>query len=399
MKPKMTHEIVSAFLGYHQKRGYKIFKSFPLVSEDPTVMFVNATVTPFKRWYAEQSGPEGNFALVQKCFRLGDTSGLSLIETNPYYFTFFQMCGSGIFGIKHAEAVGYLLDVLLCVIGLKKEKLLFVAPDDTEFLPALKTNDIDEKNIFVIRENGFFWQEWRFGKLGLVGNGLTVVHSRSEQKASLQSMESDHDCYVDLLNLIYIYGQEAEDGRVIPIPHPGFDFGMGLERIASVMQGCDGYNIDSVKPLVDVVSQFASDRGLEMEIGTLRLLTNHLRSICLLSDEGVIPSNKKHGYTLRKLVRHLLELIWSKARITMPIDELVVSFAGQLGKCGLILRCPTSSICTVIAEEAEALQRVIASAKNLLKHRPGISAEFLRDTHGLPPALLPLLKGEFDETN
>lgn len=397
MNPRATQEIVNAFLEYHKKRSYKMFESFPLVSEDPTVMFVNATVTPFKRWYADPAGPEGNFALVQKCFRLGDTSGLQLIQANPFYFTFFRMCGSGIFGIEHTEAVKYLLDLLSVALGLNKRKLLFVTPDDDRFLTALAMNNIDEGRIFIIRENGFFWQEWRFGKLGLIGNGLTAVYSRLEGKASLQAMEHNPNQYIDLLNLIYIYGQETESGGVAPIPHPGFDLGMGLERIASAVQEKDGYHIDSVEPLMEVVYGFAANFGLQIEEGTARLLTNHLRSIFMLADEGVLPSNKKHGYALRKLVRHTLELVWSKTGTVVPIQDLALSFAKHLGECGLPLRSPVSLTCDILTKESEALQRAVASAKNLLKRRPNTSAEFLRDTYGLPLALLSILKekGEF----
>ncbi|KKQ18590.1 MAG: Alanine-tRNA ligase [Berkelbacteria bacterium GW2011_GWA1_36_9] len=397
MNPRATQEIVNAFLDYHQKRKYKIFDSFPLVSEDPTVMFVNATVTPFKRWYSDLAGPKGNFALVQKCFRLGDTSGLQLIQTNPFYFTFFRMCGSGVFGIKHTEAVGYLFDLLLVAFGLNKRKLLFVSPDDDRFLAALTANNIDEERIFIIKENGFFWQEWRFGKLGLIGNGLTVVYSQFEGRTSLQTMERNPNQYIDLLNLIYIYGQETESGAVVPVLHPGFDLGMGLERIASALQKKDGYHIDSVEPLMEVVYGFAANCGVEMEEGIARLLTNHLRSIFMLADEGVLPSNKKHGYALRKLIRHTLELVWSKTGTAMPIQDLALSFAKHLGECGLPLRSPASLTCDILTKEYDALQRAVASAKNLLKHRPNASAEFLRDTYGLPPALLSILKekGEF----
>lgn len=395
---KTTQEIVDGFIDYHRKNGYEIFESFPMITDDPTVMFVNATITPFKGRYINSGELPRNFALIQKCFRLGNSNEIDSIRTNPFFLTFFEMCGSGMFGVNHDEAVGHVLD-LLETFGLCRRELLFTVPDDQEFENALLSNGIDKTKIFTIIENGLFWQSWKFGRMGPVGRGLTAVYSKTTGEISLEEMTSKPNLFIDLLNIIHVYGRETENGQIVPITHPGFELGMGLERLIAIMQNTDSYGIDSVKPLVEKVFTFTESRGLNIDMATARVLTNHLRSICVLIDEKVVPSNKKHGYVLRRIIRHFLETTWDNAGCVVPVKELLEAFVAELHSCGLVIKVSISSILDVIEKEAEALQKAMKAAKTVMRRQPNITAEVLKDTYGLSPILLRIAKGGSHESD
>lgn len=386
-----TQDIVSVFRRYHQQGGYTVLDSQPFVSEDPTVMFVNATITPFKSWFTDPSIVPTNFALVQKCFRMGSITGLDTIGTNPFYFTFFEMCGSGTFHVNHSEAVGYLLDMLES-LGLEKSHLAFTIPDDEQFRRAFAENSIDPSSYFTLKKNGHYWQAWKFGKMGPVGKGLTAIYCRTRPASSVDDMVVNPDQFVELLNLIHIYGQENESGIVVPAAHQGFDLGMGLERIAAALQNTDSYGTDSIKPLTNVVSEFANRHGFKIADGAARALTDHLRAIIFLLNEGVIPLNKKHGYVLRRLIRRLLELVWIASGRIIPVSDLIADFRKKLEDCGNRINIQTKTIQQSVSEESLALQAVLQNATCVIKRRPDTSVDVLRDTYGLPPSLLVFVK-------
>jgi alanyl-tRNA synthetase len=201
----VVQEIKSVLIEFHKNKGYKIFDSVTLISADPTVMFMNATITPFKSWFANGSIRPDNYALVQGCLRMGGASELDVVGTNPFYFTLFEMFVSGTFRVTHQKAVSYLLE-FLAEFGVGKQNLYFTIPTQQEFREALKLSGIEEKRIFQLSKNDYFWQEWKFDVPGPVGRGLTVIFSHSSEKVkSVEQLPNDQDCYIELLNLIYIH--------------------------------------------------------------------------------------------------------------------------------------------------------------------------------------------------
>jgi len=382
---KSVQEIKLAFLQYHKKRGYRIFGSFPLVLDDPTVMFVNATITPFKHWFTDPAENPENYALIQRCFRMGGASELDSVGIDPYYHTFFEMFGSGIFNINHTEAIQYLLDLLI-TLNLDKERLYFTIPNDRKFKKGLEINGISKSRIFILETNGVFWQEWKFGKFGPVGKGLTVIYSHSDKEInSVNQMTTNPDRFIELLNLIYIYGQEAQDGKIVPVANSGFDLGGGIERFAATIQECNNYQIDSIKPFVKIITELFENQDYDLDEATARILTDHLRAICILIDEGLNPSNKKHGYVLKKLIRRSLELVWISANQIISIEIPTEKFCERLG-----LNVINTS--NIIREEDEAFRGTIQRAEHILKKQPNIHPDVLWDTYGLSPKLARVLR-------
>jgi len=382
-------KIKDALIEFHEKRGYKIFGSFPLVTDDPTVLFTNATITPFKHWFADPSAKPQNYALIQRCVRMGGASELDVVAINPYYFSSFEMFGSGMFSVDVEEAVTYLFE-LLNVLEIEKERLYFTVPTTGQFRVALINNGVRETRIFPITQNDIFWQEWRFGEPGPVGHGLSVIFSRSAERAhSVNQIAVRSEEFVELLNLIQVHSQTLPDGRMAIAAHPGFDLGIGIERLATVLQGCNSYQIDTIQPLVQTVLKFLLKKVGRTDEVTARICTDHLRTICLLLNEGLKPSNKRHGYVLRKLIRRLLERIWVFADDIVETKPLIGDFIIALGQYERF-KVSSSLVTENIENEEQALRIVLRRAKTVLRKQPSVSRHILRDTYGLTLPLLNL---------
>lgn len=395
-----VEQIKTVLLEYHRKKGYKIFKSFPLVSDDPTVMFTNSTITPFKKWFTDSSIKPQNYALVQNCLRVGGADELNLVGFNPYYHTFFEMFGSGTFAVSHEEAIYYLLEIV-DYLNFEKSRVYFTIPEEEEreFYKALRGNGIEQSHIFTLGDNDLFWQEWKFGKLGPVGRGLTVIYSQTDIVRSVREMTEKPEQFVELLNLIHIYGQETEDGAIISVAQPGFDLGVGIERLAAALQGCNNYQIDSIGPLAEIVHGFLVNQGMGFDESIIRVCTDHLRAICILISEGLSPSNKEHGYVLRKLIRKFLEFVWIALGRIIQVETVVESFAERFNHCGIQAKVSPLIVTTSVIEESLAFRRAISRGRNIVRRRSDIPSKILRDTYGISRELIYLLEKEETHEN
>lgn len=388
-----VQEIKTALLEFHKSRGYRLFDSFSLVSVDPTVMFVNATITPFKSSFVDNSTQPDNYALIQGCLRMGGASELDVVGINPHYFTFFEMFGSGTFRITHEEAVSYLLE-LLAIFGIKKKHLYFTIPASKEFGKALNRSGIEETRIFQLTENGYFWQEWKFGVPGPVGHGITVIFSRSSRKIeSVEQLANNQDQFVELLNLIHIHSQSLPSGGLVPIPNPGFDLGIGIERLAAVLQGCNSYHIDTIFPLVQTVRDFLLKQKEEPVDSVARICTDHFRAIYALLAQGLIPFNKGHGYVLRKLMRRFVETIWSSVGSPLSTEKLLQELSAVFESTGLVSgvsKC--DQVVDKVLKEEAALLSILQRTQQVIQQHPEASPQMLYDTYGISKALLALVQ-------
>ncbi len=397
-----VNDIEEVLLRYHKNRGYRLFNTFPIVSDDPTVMFINATITPFKHFYSSGSKTQRcNYAFTQRCFRLGGASELEVVGVISYYHTFFEMFGSGTFGISHQEAIKYLLE-LFTVLGIEKQRIYYTIPSSEDFRSALIANGVKKNHVFTLKSNtAAFWQEWRFGKMGPIGYGLTAIYSRSSGSVgSVDQMASDIDQFVPFLCLVYVGWKETNDGRIFPVTNPGFDLGVGIERLAAALQECNTYQIDAIAPLVEVVTRYLNSitsRKIKEEI--IRIVVDHLRAICVLIDEGVLPSNKRHGYALRKLIRRILELIWVSTGEVVSIEGVIEDFYDYLTLATRPLSISVNHVIKTIENETSRYITAIQKALQILERQPNISPDALRSTFGLPPPLIPIFSKKGVQTN
>lgn len=383
----MIQQIKESLLAYHQARGFMLYESFPLTTNDPTVLFVNATITPFKHFFGDCGVAPHNYALVQQCLRVGGGAGeLETARVDPNYSSFFEMFGSGLFGCSYRAATEYFLDMLVH-IGLPKTNLRFAVPETTMFATTLVECGVNESSIFTINENGEFWQEWRFGKDGLIGKGITAIYASDDARVvSIDEMANAPQSFVEIGNLIHVYGK-AEGERVVPISHEGFDVGVGVERLAIVLQGKTLYEIAPFRQLVEVIAKHINVLGgKDADSGTLRVVTDHLRSINTLIQEGLKPGNKQQAFVLRKLIRSMLETVWLSIGHIIFSAEIVRAFA-EIDVPG----CATL-VTEVVCEEERIFRDTLERGKKVLAKNPSLNPEVLKGTYGIRQSLLPLLK-------
>lgn len=374
-------------LDYHQSRGFVLYDSFPLVSKDPTVLFTNATITPFKHFFQNPDVIPHDYALIQQCLRVGGgAGGLETAQKDPNYSSLFEMFGCGLFGRSYTEAVRYFLD-MLGEVGLPKESLRFTVPDRSEFADALVVNGVERSSVFAITENGEFWQEWRFGRNGLVGKGLTAIFARDGHRVeSVEEMVSSSR-FVEIGNLIYVYGRAVGE-TIVPAVNKGFEVGIGIGRLAIAMEDKTLYELDSFRQFVEVVETQLKALGVaQPTAGLSRVVVDHLRSIEALVEEGVIPGNKHQAFVLRKLIRSLLEIIWLSANKIRVSENLVRAFSE--------LNTPAYSRLTimVVKEEERTFMETLERGRAILAKNPSLSSEALRDTYGVRQSLVPLIRG------
>jgi alanyl-tRNA synthetase len=392
MRELSVRNIKRLLLDFHSRKGYEIFKSFPLVTNDPTVIFTNATITPFKNWFTSPDVTPCNFALVQKCFRSGGSCSVDEMGHNPNIHAFFEMFGTGMFGVDHVTTIKHLFE-MLDAIGIERKKLYFTIPPGDSFRTGLEANGILPRRIYSIENNGVFWCKWQFGRCGPTGSGLTAIYSlRDEEVSSLSHLESEAGNFVELLNLIHIYGQEGNDGLIIPATNPGFEIGMGIERIATILQNCDGYQIDNIHPLVEIVVRYFSGKWLIKDMVTPRACTEYLRGICMLSVEGLLPSSKGAGYVFRKIIRKLMEHVWLAAEKPLFAENLIKEFVYLMNFQDPSLRISESVVVDILRKEHALLEEVLNRGIRVIKKNPDLSERILLDTYGLSPGLIQLIK-------
>lgn len=375
---KTVQTLKSELIQFHANEGFEIYESFPLLSNDPTLLFTNATITPFKDRHLG-IGESTDYALIQKCFRAGGATDLGDIGTNEQCFTYFEMFGAGIFGCTCEQAISYLTR-MMASLGMDADNIYYVIPTTGDFLSALIESSVDRDKIYLLDTNRVYWVDWRFGLGGPIGKGITVVYSQcGNRPISVSEMESSPDDYIELLNLIHISAVE-KDGVILPCAVPAYDLGVGIERLAAVVQGCSPYKIDTIKPIVDMVRRSA----LGLDEAKRRMLADHLRASVVLVHGGCQPSNKKGGYVLRRLIRRCIETTslatkaWScdvmTAMTTDTISILEKTGQGKFSK---------SKVVAVIESEALLFKIAVRNSIKALSKNPGMSDDQFRSTFGI----------------
>lgn len=382
----MNQQLKKSLIEYHRARGFVLYDSFPLVGNDATVLFTNATITPFKRFFEDKSVVPHDYALIQRCLRVGGgAGGLDTAQSDPNYSSLFEMFGSGLFNSSYPAAVDYFLGMLGCT-GLPIGHFRFTVPENSAFDEALRKNGVPSSSIFALQANGEFWQEWRFGKDGLVGKGLTAIFARENRPAnSINVMLSNPAAFVEIGNLIHIYGKVADE-EIVPAAHEGFEVGIGMGRLAIALEDKTLYALSPLRELMGVVVE--SLRTLvqkDLDIGDLRVIIDHLRSIGVLIQEGVKPGNKQQAFILRKLIRSLLEKVWL-------FSERAVSLAGVISAFAE-LDSPQHSalVAEIISQEERIFQETLERGRVLLAKNPSLLPEVLKSTYGIRESLLPLI--------
>ncbi|MFQ5900074.1 MAG: alanine--tRNA ligase [Thermodesulfobacteriota bacterium] len=307
-----TSEIRTKFLEYFSQKGHTIVHSSPLTPKgDPTLLFANAGMVQFKRLFlGEEQRSYTRAVSVQKCLRVGGKhNDLENVGMTLRHHTFFEMLGNFSFGdYSKKEAILFAWEFLVEVMGLEPERLwATIFRDDDEAFKIWKEEiGFPEDRIIRMGEEDNFWSMGEIGPCGPCSEIL--IDQGADIGCGLPACAVGCSCdrYLELWNLVFMQYNRDSSGKLIPLPRPSIDTGMGLERLASVMQGVKGdYEIDLFSSLVQGIEKIANKiYGENDKVDfSLRVIADHSRAIAFLISEGIIPSNEGRGYILRRVIR------------------------------------------------------------------------------------------------
>ncbi len=315
--PRTLSEVRKSFLEFFRSKGHEIVPSAPLLPHnDPTLMFTNAGMVPFKNVFVgkeelkgKSSGKVVKAASVQKCVRAGGKhNDLDNVGYTARHHTFFEMLGNFSFGDYFKEhAIQYAWEYLTKVLNLPEEKLLVTVyhNDDDAFNIWKKVAKLPDEKIIRITSDDNFWAMGDTGPCGPCSE-IFYDHGPSIAGGPPGSPEQDGDRFIEIWNLVFMQFEKHEDGSRTNLPKPCIDTGMGLERITTIMQNVhDNYEIDIFKNLIAASKEISKREGEKYEVSH-RVIADHLRSSCFLIADGILPSNEGRGYVLRRIMRRAM---------------------------------------------------------------------------------------------
>ena len=396
--------IRSAFLDYFASKGHQIVPSASLIpGNDATLLFTNAGMVPFKDVFLGQDPRSYSRATsAQRCVRAGGKhNDLENVGYTARHHTFFEMLGNFSFGdYFKQEAIAYAWEFLTKELKLPAEKLLVTvyASDDEAFniwtqqigVPAEKVIRIGDNKGAPYASDNF----WAMGDTGPCGPCTEVFYDHGEHiwGGPPGSPEEDGDRFIEIWNIVFMQFNRHADGRMEPLPKPSVDTGMGLERIAAILQGVhSNYEIDIFQALIKAAAEATGTQDLTNK--SLRVIADHIRSCAFLMVDGVQPSNEGRGYVLRRIIRRAVRHGHQLGAEGAFFHQLVAALVAQMGEAYPELAAKQAVIEKLLKIEEEqfgkTLQRGLSMLQEALqqlegKVLPGDLAFKLYDTYGFP---------------
>jgi alanyl-tRNA synthetase len=309
MADKSLNEIRSTFLKYFEKNDHKIVESSNLVpNNDPTLMFANSGMVQFKNVFTGLEKRDYVRATTsQKCVRAGGKhNDLENVGYTPRHHTFFEMLGNFSFGDYFKEkAIHYAWNLITKDFGIDKNRLYVTVfhEDDEAFNFWKKIGGFSDDRIIRISTSDNFWS---MGETGPCGPCSEIFYDHGDHlKGGLPGTpEEDGDRFIEIWNLVFMQYEQVSKDKRISLPKPSVDTGMGLERIAALLQGThDNYETDHFKKIIQSTSEIVKQKPDQKNLSSFRVIADHLRASSFLIAEGVLPSNEGRGYVLRRIMR------------------------------------------------------------------------------------------------
>lgn len=397
---KSTNEIRSAFLNYFKDADHEVVASSPLVPDnDPTLMFVNAGMVPFKNVFTGmETRPYKRATSSQKCVRAGGKhNDLDNVGYTARHHTFFEMLGNFSFGDYFKEkAIFHAWELITNVYGIDKSKLLVTVyhDDDVAFDLWRKISGLPEDRIIRIATSDNFWS---MGNTGPCGPCSEIFYDHGEHiwGGPPGTPEEDGDRFVEIWNLVFMQYEQQDDGTRIELPKPAIDTGMGLERVAAVLQGThDNYETDLFKKLITASGDLSGVEPFGDQNTSHRVIADHLRSTSFLIADGVLPSNEGRGYVLRRIMRRAMRhahIIGCKEPL---MHRLVPALVGEMGQAFPELTRAEALISETLLLEEKRFRKTLDRGMGLLEEEMGGLSENgildgevafkLYDTYGFP---------------
>ncbi|NBD95207.1 MAG: alanine--tRNA ligase [Gammaproteobacteria bacterium] len=394
---KSTAEIRQAFLDFFAEREHRIVASSPLVpANDPTLLFTNAGMVQFKDVFLGSEKRSYTRATTsQRCVRAGGKhNDLENVGYTARHHTFFEMLGNFSFGdYFKREAIQYAWAFLTGECGFPPEKLwVTVYEEDDEAADIwLKEIGVDPERFSRIGAADNFWA---MGDTGPCGPCTEIFYDHGPEVPGGPpgTPEEDGDRYIEVWNLVFMQYDRASDGTLSPLPAPSVDTGMGLERLAAILQGVhSNYDIDLFRYLIDAAANLtgAQDR----ESASLKVIADHIRACAFLIVDGVLPSNEGRGYVLRRIIRRAIRHGYKLGCEDLFFSRMVEPLARVMGEAYPELVDKQDFVTEVLHREEERFGETLDQGMKLLEGAiaeldgsriPGDVAFKLYDTYGFP---------------
>ena len=397
MTAKTSNELRQAFLEFFRDNGHEIVASAPLVpGNDPTLLFTNAGMVQFKDVFlGEDTRRYSRAASSQRCVRAGGKhNDLENVGYTTRHHTFFEMLGNFSFGdYFKREAIQYSWDFLTGTLSLPADKLwVTVFKDDDEAADVwLKEIKIDPQRFGRLGKKDNFWA---MGDTGPCGPCSEIFYDHGPDIAGGPpgSADEDGDRYVEIWNLVFMQYDRSSDGELHPLPKPSVDTGMGLERIAAVMQGVhSNYDIDLFANLIDAVADVVGVKNNGSS--SLNVIADHIRACSFLIVDGVLPGNEGRGYVLRRIIRRAIRHGKKLGMDELFFHKLVAPLAKEMGDAYPELKKAQAHVEKVLEKEGKRFAETLDQGMIILesaiadldgKQIPGDVVFKLYDTYGFP---------------
>ena len=416
-----SQQVRSKFLNFFKEKQHRIVSSSPIITkDDPTLMFVNSGMAPFKDYFTSVSKPPSNrMANSQKCLRVsGKHNDLDDVGYDSYHHTFFEMLGNWSFGdYFKEEAIKWAWALLTEVYKINKDNL-YVTVFDGDKQDKVEM-DLDAYNIWkellpeerIIRDNkkNNFWEMGDQGPCGPSSEIHIDIRSESEKKElpGIKLVNKDHPKVIEIWNLVFIQYYRKADGSLKNLPKKHIDTGMGFERLCMVLQGVNStYETDIFLQLIAKIEKTSSLKFGENKDNDIafRVISDHIRAVTFSIADGQLPSNSGAGYVIRRILRRSVRYGYTFLNLRQPfMFKLIDVLIKQMSDYYPEIKTQSELIKNVVKEEEKSFLKTIDQGLNLLnqiidKSTSGIvSGELafeLYDTYGFPVDLTDLILKE-----
>ncbi|THD57389.1 alanine--tRNA ligase [Phenylobacterium sp.] len=395
-----VNEIRSHFLDYFAGKDHAVIASAPLVPQnDPTLLFVNAGMVPFKNYFTgAETSPWPRATSSQKSVRAGGKhNDLDNVGYTARHHTFFEMLGNFSFGdYFKAGAIEYAWELLTKEFELPVEKLLVTvyAEDDEAHRLWKKIAGLPDQKIIRIATADNFWSMGDTGPCGPCSE-IFYDHGAHIPGGPPGSPDEDGDRFVEIWNLVFMQFEQLANGDRTNLPKPSIDTGMGLERIAAVLQGVhDNYDIDLFRAIIAASRELVGGEGGATNGPSHRVIADHLRSSSFLIADGVTPSNEGRGYVLRRIMRRAMRHAHLLGAADPLMHRLAPTLIAEMGDHFPELKRAEPAIIDTLRQEEERFRRTLGRGMSLLDEATaglsegdvlsGETAFKLYDTYGFP---------------
>src|ERR1700676_4218704 len=386
LKSMTSSEIRGSFLEFFRKNGHAVLPSSSLVpANDPTLLFTNAGMVQFKDLFlGKEVRDYSRAATAQRCVRAGGKhNDLENVGYTARHHTFFEMLGNFSFGdYFKREAVHFAWNFITGTLGIPKDRLWVTVFKEDDEAARIWTEEIgiDPTRCTRLGEQSNFWSMGETGPCGPCSE-IFYDHGAEVPGGPPGSPDEEGDRYVEIWNLVFMQYDRSSDGVLVPLPKPSVDTGMGLERLAAVLQGVhSNYDIDLFRALIAAAAKLTG--ASDLAAPSLKVIADHIRACAFLIVDGVIPSNEGRGYVLRRIPRRAIRHGYKLGKTQPFFPSLVAPLSLLMGDAYPELPLKERYVTQVLKAEEERFAETLEHGMKVLEQ--ALAEMQKKDTRVLP---------------